>query len=87
VTYHFAESNGTSTYGIGVKNSDPNVPVLVNKPMMGAFVNYQFVTVYDSKGTFKPYVYAYSTGADQSFLNSENAKVVKSIFRTLVINT
>ncbi|MBC7581425.1 hypothetical protein H7097_00975 [Aeromicrobium sp.] len=87
VTYHFADGGGKQMYGMGVTNSNPGDEVLINKPAMGYVGGQDFVTVYDSKGSFKPNVYAYTNGADKNFLTNDNAGVIKAIFHSLAIAT
>lgn len=86
VTSHYAAPDGKAEYQIGVTNNNPEYPIAVNVPEMG-LVGISSLSVYDSSGKSKPYIYAKAVGSNEAFLKSDDAKVIMSILRTLKIKT
>jgi hypothetical protein len=86
VDVKYADRDGKPTYIIGLDKASTVRAIELNKPEMGAFVNYTFITVYDSKGTFHPYIYAYASGPDEAFLKSADATTIREILRSLKVD-
>lgn len=84
VSIHYADTSGKSKYIVGLEANDPLQPEL-NKPFMGLALPWTSLTVYNAKGDFKPYIYAYSAGKSKNFLSSKDAKTVRSILRTFEV--
>jgi hypothetical protein len=66
-------------------DSVAGMPLKLNDPQMGAYVPLEFMTIYDSKGNARPYVYAYAAGKGEDFLKSKDVGTIKAILRTMKI--
>ncbi len=86
MTFRLADTDGKSQYFIGIEEDDPGYPIEINKPQMGLNYSFTSLSVNDADGNFKPYIYAYAIGDDESFLSSEDAKTIKLILQSLVLN-
>lgn len=85
-TKHYMDNAGKSEYVIGITDSNPPDELQLNKPIMGLVISDFFFTPYNAAGKFYPYIYAYASGADASFLQSKDVSTIKDILRTMVVN-
>jgi type II secretory pathway pseudopilin PulG len=86
ITYHYANGDGSSEYGIGVTNSDADYPIQINKPAMGFFTDYMPLNVEDSQKNNYPGSNIYVVSSSKDFLTSSQASIIKQILRTLQFN-
>lgn len=84
-TSHFADSDGKSSYIIGLDESlpDEDAPFETNVAHMGLNYDQEFFTVTDSKHKSYMEVEAYSLSSSPDFFDSADGKTVKAIFKSI----
>ena len=86
-TSHYADREGKSIYMVGLRESNPPRPIVINQPEMGFVIPEQFFAVNDVSGHGNyPSIYAYATGTGASFLQSEDVATIKTILRTVKVD-
>lgn len=85
-TTHYMKPNGKQQYVVGLTESNPPYEIKLNSPKMGLVMSDLYLTVYNSSGTFYPYIYTYASGPDAAFLQSEDVATIKEILRTMTVS-
>lgn len=85
-TTHFMDEKGKQQYVVGLTDSNPPYELKLNSPKMGLITPDLFFEVYDSSNKFHPMIYAYASGSDASFLQSEDVSTIKEILRTMTVS-
>lgn len=85
-TTHYMDEAGKQQYVVGLADSNPPYEIELNSPKMGLVFPDLYFTVYNSSGNFYPYIYAYASGPDAEFLQSEDVATIKEILRTMTVS-
>jgi len=83
---HYADRDGKAQYivGLGMANSDTTVEL--NKPIMGAIYPDYWFDVWDAKAKSHGEIHAYASFPQESLLDTQDGKTVKSMLQSLTVN-
>lgn len=86
VTRHYADPSGKSQFTIGLTYSDGAYPVVTDKPVMGFVTSDDWFDIYDVNKKDHGEVHAYASFGDQAGLDTRDAKTVKAILQSVLVN-
>ena len=86
VTLRYADTNGVSTYTVGLAQSSQYSQIVSNTPKMGVYAAFTSFAVYNQSGKFYPYIDAYASGPTAAFLTTSDVTTIKAILSSIKVN-